>query len=148
MSSNYKEDESGELVFIPSGEIPNQQVGIFWLIDNEVIKDAVPYKEGKPHGEMIQHGNHYEFWQALQPTTEGARKLKSRAYDTYPRGWIVFSPVKKVFRLYRDCCLDSDDEVIVLESFEIEDCDIEFGDDEQYCCAGCNPLFIDLKAKE
>jgi hypothetical protein len=144
MRGNYKEDESGELVFIPSGEMPNQQVGIYWFIDNEVIKDAVPYKEGEAHGEMIQHGNHYEFWQALQPTTEGARKLKSRAYDAYPRGKIVFFPERKVFRLYRDCCLHSDEEVIVLESFEIEDFDIEFGVDEHYRCAGCNPLFVDI----
>jgi hypothetical protein len=144
MRGFYKEDESWELVFMPSREIPNQQVGIYWFIDNEVIKDAVPYKKGEPDGEMIQHGNHYEFWQALQPTTEGERKLKSRAYDAYPRGKIVFFPERKTFRLYRDSCLDSDDEVIVLEYFEIEDFDIEFGDDEQYYCAGCNPLFVDI----
>jgi len=144
MRGYYKEDESGEIAFIPSDKISNQQVGIYWFIDNEVIKDAVPYKEGEPHGEIIRHGNHYEFWQALQPTTEIERKLKSRAYDAYPRGKIVFFPARKMFRFYVDGCLDPDDEVIVLESFEIEDFDIEFGVDEHYLCAGCNPSFVDI----
>jgi len=144
MHGNYKEDESGELVFIPSGEMPNQQVGIYWFIDNEVIKDAVPYKEGEPYDEAIQHGSHYEFWEALQPTTEIERKLKSRAYDAYPRGRVVFFPARKVFCIYLDRCLDSDDSVRVDEAFEIEDFDIEHGDDEHYRCAGCNPFFVDI----
>ena len=142
MRGYWKEDEFGDIVFIPSGEMPNQQVGIYWFIDNEVIKDSVLYREGEPYGEAIQHGSHYDFWQALQPTTEIEKKLKSHAYDAHPRGRIVFFPARKVFRLYRDSCLDSNDEVIVLESFEIEDFDIEFGDDEQYRCAQCKSLFI------
>ena len=144
MRGNWTEDEFGDIVFIPSGEMPNQQVGIYWFIDNEVIKDSVLYKEGESHGEAIQHGSHYDFWQALQPTTEIEKKLKSRPYDAYPRGRIVFFPARKVFRLYLNTCLDSDDDVIVLESFEIEDFDIEFGDDEHYRCAGCNPFFVDI----
>ena len=144
MHGFYKEDELGELVFIPSGEMPNQQIGIYWFIDNEVIKDAVPYKEGEPYGEAIQHGSHYEFWEALQPTTEIEKKLKARAYDAYPRGRIVFFPSREVFRIYSDRCLDSDDSVLVLESFEIEDFNIEFEDDEHYRCAGCNPFFVDI----
>ena len=144
MRGNWKEDESGGLVFIPSGEMPNQQVGIYWFIDNEVIKDAVPYKEGEPYGEAIQHGSHYEFWEALQPTTEIERKLKSRAYDAYPRGRVVFFPARKVFCIYLDRCLDSNDSVRIDEAFEIEDFDIEYGYDEHYRCAGCNPHFIDI----
>ena len=144
MRGNWKEDESGGLVFIPSGEMPNQQVGIYWFIDNEVIKDAVPYKEGEPYGEAIQHGSHYEFWEALQPTSEIERKLKSRAYDAYPRGRVVFFPARKVFCIYLDRCLDSDDSVRIDEAFEIEDFDIEYGDDEHYRCAGCNPFFVDI----
>ena len=144
MRGNWKEDESGSLVFIPSGEMPNQQVGIYWFIDNEVIKDAVPYKEGEPYGEAIQHGSHYEFWEALQPTTEIERKLKSRAYDAYPRGRVVFFPARKAFCIYLDRCLDSDDSIRIDEAFEIEDFDIEYGDDEHYRCAGCNPFFVDI----
>ncbi|PKN19281.1 MAG: hypothetical protein CVU71_07165 [Deltaproteobacteria bacterium HGW-Deltaproteobacteria-6] len=144
MRGYYKENESGELVFIPSGEMPNQQVGIYWFIDNEVIKDAVPFKDGEPYGEVIQYGSHFDFWQALQPTTEIEKKLKSHAYDAYPRGRIVFFPARKVFRIYSDHCLDTDDLNKVLESFEIEDFDIEIKDDEHYRCAGCNPFYVDI----
>ena len=144
MRGNWTEDKFGDIVFIPSDEMPNQQVGIYWFINNDVIKDGVPYKEGESHGEMIRHGNHYDLWQALQPTTQSERKLKSRAYDAYPRGRIVFFPSRKVFRVYLDSCLDFDDFPKVLESFEIEDFDIEFGDDEQYRCAQCNPFFVDI----
>ena len=106
MRGNWKEDETGDIVFIPSGEMPNQQVGIYWFIDNEVIKDAVPYKDGEPYGEAIQHGGHYDFWQALQPTTEIERKLKSRAYDAYPRGRVIYFPKKNMCRIYHDFCLE------------------------------------------
>jgi hypothetical protein len=145
MSGYYKENESGKLVFIPSGDMPNQQVGIYWFIDNEVIKDAVPYKEGEPYGEAIQHGSHYEFWQTIKPATEIEKKLKSRAYDAYPRGRIVFFPSREVFCIYMDRCLENVSKLIkVLKSFEIENVHFEIEIDEHYRCAVCNPYFIDL----
>jgi hypothetical protein len=143
MCGHWQSDENDDVVFISSGEIPNQQVGIYWFINNEVIKEAVSYKKGEPYGEAIQHGNHYEFWQALQPTTESERKLKFHAYDAYPRGRIVFFPSRKNFRVCLDSCVDSDNLAEVLDSFEIEDFDIEIGDDEHYYCAGCNSHFMD-----
>ena len=143
MRGHWEITENDEVVFIPSGKIANQQVGIYWFIDNKVIKDAVYYKQGEPYGEAIQHGSHYKFWQALKPTTDSERKLKSRAYDAYPRGRIVFFPARKVFRIYLDSCVDSDDLAKVLDSFEVEDFDIEIGDDEHYHCASCNPHFMD-----
>jgi len=140
MRGNWKINEFGNIVCIPSGEKPNQQIGIFWYIDDEIIKDSVPYKKGKPDDEMIQHGNHYEFWQAMQPNTEIERKLKAYVHNTYPRGRVVFFPLRKVFRVYSDICVDNDDYKMmkVLESFELEDFDIEFGYDESYCCTECN----------
>jgi len=146
MRGNWTRDEFGNIICIPSGEMPNQQVGIFWFIDNEVIKVAVPYKEGIPDDDVIQYGNHRDFWHTLQPVTKSERQLKACAYNTYPRGRIIFFPLRKVFRVYSDICIDTDHYkmIKVLESFELEDFDIEFEYDENYYCAGCNPHFIDL----
>ncbi len=143
MRGHWQNDENGSIVFVPSGEVPNQQVGIFWFIDDHVIKDAVPYEAGEPYGEAIQHGGHYEFWDALQPATELEQKLKSRAYDAYPRGRIVFFPERRVFRVYPDRCLNTDEIGLVLEAFDVEDFDIEVVDDEHYRCAQCNPDYME-----
>jgi len=80
----------------------------------------------------------------LQPTTEIERKLKSCAYDAYPRGRIVFFPARKVFRIYTDRCLTVDDLNKALESFEIVNVRFEIELDGHYICAGCNPYFADI----
>ena len=62
MRGNWKEDEMGVVVYVASGEMPKPQVGIFWLVDGEVVKDAVSWKDVPVCGGMIRHGCHESIW--------------------------------------------------------------------------------------
>lgn len=121
----------------------NPKVGIFFYVDGEIIIDAVPFESGEPYGEAVQHGGHYDYWDALIPKTLVERKFKARAYDAYPRGRVVYYPKRKIFRLYSDRCLKADDLNAVKEKFGLETVKVEFETDEHYQCAKCNPNFLD-----
>ncbi|MCG6536729.1 MAG: hypothetical protein L7F78_18985 [Syntrophales bacterium LBB04] len=142
-----KVNDNGEFVPVIDESIPDPvpAVGIFYLIDNKVLFDAVPTAEGEPYGDAIQHGSHYDFWEALIPKTDFERQFKVRSYDAYPRGRVIFFPRKNVYRVYYDdkCICFSDDMPCILDCFGLDDVKIEFLNDEHYQCAGCNPHYLD-----
>lgn len=119
-------------------------IGIFFFIDGKILIDAVPVKDGEPYGDAIQHGSHYEFWEALIPKTPAEWRLKTRDYDAYPRGRSVYFPKRKKFRIYYDLCIGlSDDMPLIIDAFKLIDADMEFHRDEHYKCAKCNPYYLD-----
>lgn len=93
---------------------PQIRVGIYWFVMGVVIGDAVLLEEAEPYGEALQHGGHYDYWCRLRPRTKEERTLKSRPYDYWPRGRVVFFPLR-----------------------------IEIEEDEHYRCAGCNPGYLE-----
>lgn len=144
--TGWREDENEELVHVIKDKIPDPipKVGIFYFIDEQVILDAVPVEKGAPYGDAIQHGSHYEFWESLIPKTKTEKRLKSRAYDAYPRGRVIYFPKKNIYRIYYDYCIDFSDYMpLITDSFGLDDVEVEFEYDEHYQCSGCNPNFID-----
>jgi hypothetical protein len=117
------------------------KVGIFFLVDDQLLLDAVPLEHGDPYGDTIGHGSHYEFWDAFIPRTELERRFKTRAYDAYPRGRVVYFTQKKRFVVYADRCLGRDTLQRLAEQFGIAE--PVFARDEHYQCATCNPFFVD-----
>jgi hypothetical protein len=119
------------------------QVGIFWLVDKEILTDAVCLSRAEPYGEALQYGGHYEFWDSLKPKTATQQRFKARAYDAYPRGRVVYFPKKKAFVIYADTCLIREDINAVARHFKIENLQFKIQTDEHYQCAGCNPYYAD-----
>ncbi|MEN6349277.1 MAG: hypothetical protein ABFD08_07780 [Syntrophomonas sp.] len=130
-------------------EICHPKVGIFWFIKTEhkdfVIADAVPCKKGEEYGIAIQYGGHYNFWEVLKPKSEAEKLFKSRSYDAYPRGRVVFFPDTETFRVYLDGCLTVADLTTVLRVFELDfnKFRITFKRDEHYQCAACNQHWVE-----
>lgn len=147
----WREDERGELVPVYSEkeiEVNEPKVGIFFYVDDEIIMDAVAIEHGEPYGAAIQHGGHYEFWERLVPKTLPERKFKSRSYDAYPRGRMVFFPKEKKFVLYGDRCISTDEYSLIAEKFGLdgildEGFTIGIEHDHHYKCARCNKTFLD-----
>jgi hypothetical protein len=118
------------------------KVGIYFKIDNEFLRDAVPVADGEPYGVAIQHGGHNEFHELLVPATLPERRFKSHDYDYYPRGRVVFFPATNIFRIYIDPCLGQDDIQRLIELFELAAAQIETATDEHYRCARCNKAYV------
>lgn len=136
-------DELGNLTKPFDGVGTHTKVGIYWNVDNVIVGDAVYLHEAEPYGDALQHGGHFEFWEKLKPTTEVERKLKSHAYDYYPRGRMVSFPKHQTVRLYIDRCMDNDILNEVLEFFEHQELKIEIETDLHYRCAECNPHYME-----
>jgi hypothetical protein len=119
------------------------KVGIFFFVEGTILIDAVLVEEGESYGDAIQHGGHHEFWERLTPRTLPETRFKSRAYDAYPRGRVVYFPDKNKYVIYHDACLRHKELKIVAEKFGLEDSDMKLDRDEHYKCARCNPHFMD-----
>ena len=117
------------------------KVGIFFVVDNQLLMDAVPVENGEPYGDTMGYGSHYEFWETMTPSNVIEKKFKARAYDAYPRGRVVYFTQKKRFVLYADKCLKPGELKWLAEQFCITE--PVFARDEHYQCATCNPFFMD-----
>jgi hypothetical protein len=148
MSGRWREDENGEIVMAPVAETQNPKVGIFWIVDTErgedIIHDAVLVGQGEKYGAAIQYSGHYEYWENLKPKSPAEVLFKSRPYDAFPRGRIVFFPAKKRFIIYADRCISAEELSQIMDTFEIDDFDFTVKEDEHYRCAECNPHFVDI----
>jgi hypothetical protein len=117
------------------------KVGIFFIVDDQLLVDAVPLEQGDPYGDTIGHGSHYDFWDTLTPKNGIERRFKARAYDAYPRGRVVHFTREKRFVLYADKCLRPGKLRWVARQFCVPDPTL--ARDEHYQCAVCNPLFVE-----
>lgn len=118
------------------------KVGIFFFVAGKIIMDAVPLEQGEPYGDAIQHNSHYEFWERLVPKNIAERNLKSRDYNAYPRGRVVYFQKQKTFRIYRDACLKPEKEIEkVIAKFELAGEKMELMKDAHYKCEACEFAF-------
>ncbi len=81
-----------EFRLMADGSYPNIKVGIFWSIDDVIVGDGLYLQEAEEYGDALQYGEHYDFWEKLKPVNDTQMKLKSHAYDFYPRGRMVCFP--------------------------------------------------------
>lgn len=151
MNDTRQEQDFGKKISDACGaEVPNPKVGIFWVVKMEqkdlVIADAVPYEKGEPYGVAIQYGGHYDFWEMLKPKSEVEKLLKSRSYDTYPRGRVVFFPDTGTFCVYLDGCLTVDNLAAIFHLFKLDSKKfrITLRRDGHYQCAVCNLYWIEF----
>ncbi len=118
------------------------KVGIFFVVEGELILDAVPLEQGERYGDTVGFGGHYDYWQALVPQNSAEQLFKSHAYDYYPRGRVVYFMKSGDFRLYADRCIRQADVGKIAKAFRLPSC--RLARDEHYQCAGCNLEYVDI----
>lgn len=117
-------------------------VGIYFYVDGKFIIDAVLLEQGEAYGDFVQHGGHYDYWSALTPSSRIEYLFKSRAYDAFPRGRVVYDSEKKKYILYADKCLLKQHLIKqIQQAFGITDAIVKT--DEHYKCSSCNPHYHD-----
>ena len=125
-----------------SPQIMTQAIGIFFVVNSEVMFDAVPLEQGELYGDTITFSGHYDYWLALVPKNPTEQRFKSHEYDYFPRGRLVYFVKSNSFRLYADRCLKKADLKKVAETFHLPAC--QLARDEHYQCAGCNSEYLDF----
>ena len=117
------------------------KVGIFFVVDHHILLDAIAVQQGEKYGGSVCHGGHFDFWETLNAQNSTEQLFKTRAYDAYPRGRVVYLINEKKFILYADKCLDHQALRHVADQFNIKN--PKLARDEHYQCAHCNPDFLD-----
>jgi|SRR5579872_1742031 hypothetical protein len=76
------------------------RLGIFWLVNGQLLHDSVPLSESEPRGDYRDYpGSHIDKW------AEWLRIGKAPAeseYDEFPRGRITHDARDKHFNLFAD----------------------------------------------
>ena len=74
------------------------EVGIFWLIDNKLVADSIPWRQADIHGGFYNGNNdHAALWTTLQRLVP---QWKDKEYTDFPRGRVLFDAMEEVFLVY------------------------------------------------
>jgi hypothetical protein len=83
--------------------MPN--VGIFFVVNSHILIDAVPLAQAEQYGNTLGYGGHYEYWENLQAINAEQKIFKTRAYDAFARGRVVYFVKQQYYVVYTDECL-------------------------------------------
>jgi len=120
------------------------KVGIFFVVNGDLLFDAVPLEQGELYGDTVGFSAHVDYWEALAPKTPMERLFKSHAYDYYPRGRVVYFKDNNGLRLYADCCITEDDIKKIVATFQLQSGRVTRRRDQHYQCARCNSGYVDI----
>jgi len=117
-------------------------IGIYFVVKGHVLHDSVVLEQAEPYGEALQYGGHNDYHEDLRPQSPIERLFKSMPYDYFPRGRVVYFPIRNTFRVYFDRCLSEAEIQKVIEAFALSSVSIELERDEHYKCAQCNRHYL------
>jgi hypothetical protein len=131
-----------------SGTALEPRLGIFFLVDGELIVESMPISEGEDDGDFVNdRRSHQESWIPIARELERQRikRFGGKSYDYYPRGRCLYSKKSKRFCLYVDPCIDRfprvREELLCRLQIPAEKTDVLL-DDPHYRCSKCNPLYV------
>jgi hypothetical protein len=74
------------------------EVGIFWLIDNKLVADSIPWRQADVYGGFHSGKNdHTAFWTTLQRLLP---QWKGKEYTDFQRGRVLFDSMEEVFLVF------------------------------------------------
>lgn len=112
------------------------QLGIFWLVKDDLIIEAVPLSQGEDYDLNASFpGSHIDIWQRLQ--AEG-RVPREAAYEEFARGRIVYHCRTKEFLFLADRCILARPGIVaeIKKSLHLPE-DTKLGTDDHYRCHIC-----------
>lgn len=121
--------------------MPN--VGIFFVINQQLLIDAVPLVQAEQYGNTLGYGGHYDYWENLQAVSTEEKLFKAKAYDAFPRGRVVYFRQQQQFVIYADKCLNRPQMLKIAQAFDLRTNQVKLMRDEHYQCASCNLDFLD-----
>ena len=108
------------------------EVGIFWLIDNKLVADSIPWRQADIHGGFYNGKNdHATFWTTLQRLLP---QWKDKEYTDFPRGRVLFHSTEEVFLVYSSQAIVNSPDVraTILAEFKLPLAATKFETDYHY----------------
>lgn len=116
---------------------PVPMVGIFWLLDGELIFDVTLVSSGEPYGDCVGHAkSHIAFWSELHRSRMIPLDVE---YEDPPRGRVVFNVKTRQYVVYADKCIRAKRSVVrrIIREFSLPTEFTVISGDEHYRCRSC-----------
>lgn len=120
-----------------SGRVPEPHVGIFWVINGNLVIDSVPLGEAEPYGDHLTHPRgHVDVWEQLRL---GGKVPGESEYEEFPRGRVVCNTKTQRFTLLADRCILRDKDVVsrIISELHLPSENMDKGTDSHYRCFAC-----------
>jgi hypothetical protein len=108
------------------------EVGLFWLIDNKLVADSIPWRQGDVYGGFYGgKSGHAALWTTLQRLVP---QWQGKEYTDFPRGRVLFDSMEEVFLVYSSRLLINSLEVrkMILAEFNLPLAATKFAADYHY----------------
>lgn len=112
----------------------NEQVGLFFVINNEFLYHHCHVNDGEVYGDFINYPfSHDDIW------VKHYQNKYAVDFDYYPRGRIIYNKPKNIYVIFYDRCIKHKAIEIKMQ-FHHHICQIEH--DEHYQCHMCHEAYI------
>ena len=120
----------------PKRQPEEPRLGIFWLVDDELVIASTPLVQCEPYGDVMNEPrSHVEYWAELQ---SGGRVPREIEYEEPPRGRVVYSVKTKQYTLIADRCILAKHAIVKRICHELQlPKDTKTDSDLHYRCSAC-----------
>ena len=125
-----------------NGLKPEARVGIFWVVNGEMLIDSTPLSEAEPYGDYLTHPRgHAEVWEQYQQTGAVPSDME---YEESPRGRVMYNTKTRRFTLLADGCILKDKILVrkIMQALHLSR-NTELGADSHYRCSSCSGRKVD-----
>jgi hypothetical protein len=121
---------------------PEARVGIFWIVDGELLIDSTLLSEAEEYDDFRIHPrDHISVWETFQQNGTVPREVE---YEESPRGRVMFDTRTKRFTLLADHCILKDKILVrkIMQALHLSR-NTELGADSHYRCSSCSGRKVD-----
>lgn len=118
-------------------QMPELQVGIFWLVDGTPLIDSTSLSAAEPYADHLTHPRgHAEVWEHYQRNELVSREME---YEESPRGRVMYSTKTQRFTFLADRCILRDKSMVarIMSEMNLPRKRTDTDTDSHYRCFGC-----------
>ncbi len=120
----------------PKGGKEEPDVGIFWLVNGNLLIDSTPLGKAEDYGDFLTHPRgHAEVWEQYQLNGTVPPEME---YEEPPRGRVTYNAKTRKFSLLADRCILSRRITVTKIKTQMGlPKDTKIGGDSHYRCSAC-----------
>ena len=121
---------------------PEARVGIFWIVDGELLIDSTLLSEAEEYDDFRIHPrDHISVWETFQQNGTVPREVE---YEESPRGRVMFDTRTKRFTLLADHCILKDKILVrkIMQALHLPR-NAQLDEDSHYRCSSCSRRKVD-----
>ncbi len=118
------------------------RVGIFWVVEDQLIIDSVPVSEASEiDGKRDHDASHWNHWERV---CDSQKNLSQFSYDHFPRGRVIYDAKADRFNIFADKCILKNTYTLgrLHHAMHLPESKTRPNSDAHYRCHKCDSKFI------